>query len=393
MSIPTHNLYDFVHQVTEKKYMLKYFYPWGSRNIEQVIDHLSGDDSVRKNNLHTLTEKLFGNGSDYFNWDSYQPVLFCYDQEPLNFEMYANSHLNLRQCKTGNGKITTSYPKKWILLHSEENSKDLELYKKSELFSPAHWWSHAVISLDWFRFAEYDKNFENQISKKRFLIYARAVDGSRTYRQTFLTMIPHETCQIGSFNSCNVSSESSAVYDAYDHAHTDISVILETVIDRVHLTEKTCRAIACKHPFLLVAGEGSLSYLKRYGFKTFEPIIDESYDQEKDLQKRMHMIVKQMHEINNLKDTQLKKLKAIAEYNHKRFFSAEFFEQVTNELKQNVAKADFYDLDFKSMWKGLHQRSSLDPEKYIVQKPYIIPLIWHLKKGGTLEDYVPPELD
>ena len=392
MSVPTHNLYDFVHQVTEKKYMLKYLYPWGSRDIDRVIDHLVGNDNERKNYLHTVTDKLFGNGSVHFNWWHFQPVLFCHDQEPLNFEMYNNSELNIRQCKTGGGEPTTSYPKKWILLHSEENSKDLELYKQSELFVPVHWWSHAIISRDWFRFAEYDRTLEKQISKKKFLIYARANEGSRQYRQTFLKTIPNELCQIGSFNDYNISSESSAIYDAYDHAHTDVSVILETVVDRVHLTEKTCRAIACKHPFLLVAGAGSLDYLKKYGFKTFEPLIDESYDRQKDLQKRMLMVTEQMHRINSFNDTQLKQLKNIAEYNYKRFFSTEFFEQVTNELKQNVAELYSYELDLRSMWRAFDKRSKTDATR-IARRPYILPLIWHLKKGGTLDDYVPPNLD
>lgn len=392
MSIPTFNLYDFIHQVTEKQYMLKYFYPWGSRDINQVIDQLTGDDSVRKNQLHAIDDRLFGKGSVYFNWTHFQPVLFCHDQEPLNFEIYNNSELNLRQCKTGGGQVAISYPKKWILLHSEDNSKNLELYKQSKLFAPAHWWSHAIIARDWFRFAEYDKSLDEQFSKKRFLVYARAFEGSRQYRQDFLKIIPHESCQIGSFYSVDVTSESSAVYNVYDHTHTDISVVLETVVDRIHLTEKTCRAIACKHPFLLVAGAGSLDYLKKYGFRTFDPLIDESYDQQKDLKKRMDMIVEQMHRISNFNNAELKQLRLIAEYNHKRFFSIELFEQVTNELKQNVANADLYELDFKAMWKEFNKKPKTDLTRKN-RRSYIIPLIWHLKKGGTLEDYVPPDLD
>jgi hypothetical protein len=45
-----------------------------------------------------------------------------------------------------------------------------------------------------------------------------------------------------------------------------------------HLTEKTFKAIALEMPFVLVAPYGSLAYLREYGFQTFSPYIDESYD-------------------------------------------------------------------------------------------------------------------
>ena len=39
MSIPTNNLYDFVHQVLESKFLLRYFYPWGEKQLENLIEH------------------------------------------------------------------------------------------------------------------------------------------------------------------------------------------------------------------------------------------------------------------------------------------------------------------------------------------------------------------
>ena len=59
-----------------------------------------------------------------------------------------------------------------------------------------------------------------------------------------------------------------------------IYVPTETVYfgQRQHLTEKTFKAIALEMPFILVAPANSLAYLKQYGFQTFAPYIDESYD-------------------------------------------------------------------------------------------------------------------
>ena len=58
-------------------------------------------------------------------------------------------------------------------------------------FIPVYYWSHALISRDWFRFAEHDsslkvvhKNFQFD-----FLVYNRAWTGSREYRLKFTELI------------------------------------------------------------------------------------------------------------------------------------------------------------------------------------------------------------
>jgi hypothetical protein len=140
-------------------------------------------------------------------------------------------------------------------------------------------------------------------------------------------------------------STASATYDPDDINQTGISVVLETVFDscKIHITEKVLRPIACGHPFILAAGPGSLKYLQKYGFQTFSPWINESYDNETDSQRRLQMIVEEMHRINQLPalqfDELLQKLKATTEHNRKRFYSNEFFQQVQAELVDNLTLA------------------------------------------------------
>ena len=45
------------------------------------------------------------------------------------------------------------------------------------------------------------------------------------------------------------------------------------------LTEKTYKAIAGRHPYMLYAASGALDLLKNQGFETFGNLFDESYDQ------------------------------------------------------------------------------------------------------------------
>ena len=80
--------------------------------------------------------------------------------------------------------------------------------------------------------------------------------------------------------------------------------MLETLFDddRLQLTEKSLRPIACGQPFILAATHGSLQYLQNYGFKTFNDVFDESYDQIEDPVKRLKAIVALMVQISQWTD-------------------------------------------------------------------------------------------
>lgn len=432
MSVPTHNLYDFVHQVIEKRAIIKYFYPWGSRKLGDVIDLLPGHSDE-------LMHKLFDPDNVCFKkslpdqWYRYVPIIMCHDQEPLNFNFYTDEQIYSDSSIVADGEylerfldkakdcdevcvdlnlrhvFPTDWQQKWVLLHSEKNSIELDKYTKTDKFFPVYWWSHALLSLDWYRFAKYDKNLiRNSDYKKLFLCYCRDFSGSREYRSEFIQKIDDKKiksfCQTQSFDFNNISSNSSAEYNSYDISNTAINVILETVFDeRVHLTEKTLRPIACGQPFILANGPGALKYLQSYGFKTFHPLIDESYDNELNSDTRLEMITNEMCRISNLPDEKRKEifieLDKIAEYNKKVFFSDNFENQVINELKNNLTYALSeiqYKMDWKFRWK-IHKASKKNNleklKKNYTNRKNILLLLKHLKSGGTIENYGPPNSD
>jgi hypothetical protein len=138
----------------------------------------------------------------------------------------------------------------------------------------------------------------------------------------------------------NTPAWASADYDSKDYRSTAVSVVLETVFDnKIHLTEKTLRPLACGHAFVLAAGPGSLKYLRNYGFKTFGHIFDESYDDETDAIKRLEKIISTMKQIQCLTPSHWQEINAIINYNQQHFFSQDFFNQVTNELTHNLNTA------------------------------------------------------
>jgi hypothetical protein len=71
------------------------------------------------------------------------------------------------------------------------------------------------------------------------------------------------------------------------------------------LSEKIFKCIAMKHPFVMVSVPNSLQYLKKLGYKTFEGIIDESYDTIIKDDERMFAIIKEVQRLCNLKDQEL----------------------------------------------------------------------------------------
>ena len=111
----------------------------------------------------------------------------------------------------------------------------------------------------------------------------------------------------------------------------------------MHLTEKSLRPIACGQPFILAATHGSLQYLRNYGFCTFGDVIDESYDLIENPLDRLKAIVLAMKQITNWtkeeRQYKMRVLQEITEYNKQHFFSANFFNQILNELKENVTTA------------------------------------------------------
>ena len=112
-----------------------------------------------------------------------------------------------------------------------------------------------------------------------------------------------------------------------DHYYKDTfcSVITETYDDQQYpyFTEKTFKAIAFGHPFLLHSNKGTLRLLKEMGFRTFDQWWDESYD---DLshQERFESILHLILEISGwslekLNDTYLEML-PVLEHNQRQFF-------------------------------------------------------------------------
>jgi len=308
------------------------------------------------------------------------PIKLCrnfllLDQEPFNLDYY---HLERQtehplEYNFDNlniiDKISIRYSSIYtpILFHSDSNNTIIENLDKHYLIESYHWF-HGIISKVWFAQWKF-YNVELLDTNKRFGLYARSVDGNRTYRLNLIKdLTQYKECihflqqqdvhkelinkgysdiaNAWPINNEIYSSSASASINWDDHHKFKIHIVAETVFDSnksVHLTEKVFKPMIMSQPFILFANAGSLQYLKRYGFKTFNDLWDESYDDEQDHNKRYMLILNLIRKLCRLPNREflnlLERASDIVDYNRNHFYSSRFDEILNNELIENFTNS------------------------------------------------------
>jgi len=280
--------------------------------------------------------------------------IIFWDQEPLYRDRAKNFFDQF--CGTYQG------PK--IVVTSEINSKDVAWVCDTYELKHAYYFFHGWAALDWYRGYNYsylgrpwiEKSFQHKL-----LCANNIIGGERAHRLKVIAGLAERNLIENNMISCpqvcpfegksfeelcnshgiSAPSEltlpliidheknhagSSHKIDFWTQANSSFChVVTETVYgsDRVHLTEKTFKPIVLQQPFLLVAPQGSLAYLRNYGFKTFGDIWDETYDELPDDQ-RISAVLDICKEINQWDDAKLsfmqKKIATVVEHNYQWFY-------------------------------------------------------------------------
>ena len=116
--------------------------------------------------------------------------------------------------------------------------------------------------------------------------------------------------------------------DLYEKTYNDTkySLLSETndTDDEVFMTEKIWKAIIAQHVFVVHGNYLYLQKLREIGFKTFGNYFDESYDLERNKDKRIDKIVNTCRDLlsKNWKDIYLQ-TQALRQHNHDTFFNRE----------------------------------------------------------------------
>ena len=306
--------------------------------------------------------------------------IFFFDQEPIHLNIHNATFDEVRNVR--NPDLHDQYQNIGAICTSEQDSDTVDAVCKKYNWKSLYYFFHGWAALDWYR--GYDRTFliqpwaERTITKT-FLAPNRIVAGERQHR---LEMLYHIFKNNMTHNhiSCpavcpaeNISvldavapltkkySDIKTVFSAEslpmnfagetDHpmhscwlslfdecAESLLYLVTETVATgrRHHLTEKTFKPIALGMPFVIVGTRGSLEYLRSYGFRTFEGIWDESYDQTDD-DVRIERIASLLQSLDDLsvdaKQELFNAAHEVIEHNWNHFYNGGFEAILWAELK------------------------------------------------------------
>lgn len=340
-----------------------------------------------------------------YGWDDIPEYnyTFFFDQEPI--------HLNIHTPTFDVTRYTHNYDihynaetfeefKRYSMpvgsiVTSERDSDNVDFVCNKYGWKAYYYFFHGWAALDWYR--GYDKTFlitpiAERAPTKTFIAPNRIIAGERKHRLEMLYHIfknnmtdNHISCPaVCPVENISIVDAAKPLLDAYpdiqdvfraqqlpinfkdetDHpmhscwlslfdeaADSLLYLITETVADgrRHHLTEKTFKPIALGMPFVMVGTQGSLEYLRSYGFKTFGDIWDESYDTISDPHERIAAVASLL---KNLCDLSIKERIALfrlchgtIEHNWNHFYNGGFERVLWEELQL--------------MLKDIHAESSL----------------------------------
>lgn len=110
------------------------------------------------------------------------------------------------------------------------------------------------------------------------------------------------------------------------HARSGFSLIGETEMAEAHtlrFTEKTLKALAAWHPMVIAGNAGTLELLRGYGFHTFSPWINETYDVIAPAEERLRAVLAEARRLIAMPepefDRMLAEMDPVLEHNHRHF--------------------------------------------------------------------------
>lgn len=330
-----------------------YYFPWGTQH-----------------NISSLEYKPMESRRQFNH------VFFHFDQEPLWSDQLGPYD-----------KTQQAWSNKFakFLANSEHSSLKAQICK-SRKFLDWYFFYHGFAALDWYSDAQYIT--DQHAVKNAFLSLNHACDG-REYRAALLArLLQRDVVHKGSISfhgtvenihrelsnpNTRLGQTSKALLAQNVHHLSDLPwkvddvpvngdlsarfghgeyklwqnslwhIVNETVFyePKLHLTEKAFRPIVAQRPFILVAAPGNLAYLRRYGFKTFDNWVDESYDSIQDPEQRLDAIADEIIRLSSLSLPRLKALHRdmlpVLEYNKQHFFGA-FRKNIVSELVDNFVQ-------------------------------------------------------
>ena len=361
------NIFDYLKTIIAQP-KIAYLYPFGASAAE---------------NIEVL---------DTPNSYDIDPVVLCYDQEPL---LHGYNDPVFERVKN---ELTVGGRRPVILLNTELDSEEKNHYLEKYGFIDAYCFFHIFAAHDWYRGYQYNKSIKpvrDRAVKKAYISFNRLTGSARIYRSMLVAELskndilsrghvsysdicpdhgPYKDNLLAGIERYNLPADyvtstiaeldrmkfplridfkndeyipnhSMALSAIPECMESFIYVVTETCYweKKKHLTEKIFKPIILKQPFVLLGCAHNLEYLRSYGFKTFGDFWDESYDTIEDPVQRLQAVVEILKKFSQLTNGELTymlhEMQEILEYNYNLFNSKEFLDNAWAELENNLAAA------------------------------------------------------
>ena len=122
------------------------------------------------------------------------------------------------------------------------------------------------------------------------------------------------------------------------YADTLFNIISETSFetDSTNLTEKSFKAFANSHPFLIIGDVGSNELVRSFGFELYDDLVDYSFDSISEKDKRLNEALKQIRNVysigkDGIIDWYKNNIDKI-EYNRNKFFTYSFSKMIDDTI-------------------------------------------------------------
>jgi hypothetical protein len=336
---------------------------------------------------NTRPDALFNLGIDNIAENNY---VFMHDQEPVHLDTFKplfdevdRRNTDLFWPDTIPPTPRPAKPKHIGHIVVSERGEFVENLCRYYEWTPHYYFYHGWACLDWFR--GYNRTFLipracERSPTRTFMSPNRIVGGQRDHRVLFLYNIFKQgleknyisaprTCPYEGIDISEIALKYVNTYPDVEQVFRDaqlprlfegeetqimtscwlgnyteaqdslVYVPTETVYfgRRLHITEKTFKAIALEMPFVLVAPAGSLEYMRSYGFRTFSDVFDESYDEETNDILRIEKVTRLLKDLDGLsvrerQDIHRACLSAV-EHNYEHFYGTGLEKILWQELQ------------------------------------------------------------
>lgn len=165
----------------------------------------------------------------------------------------------------------------------------------------------------------YEKINNHSIKQKVFMTYFKNNTNDGAW-SNFVKKPKKHTAE--TFDRSNIRV--SELIDPEIYNQTYYSFVCETFSNPniACFTEKFAKPMIAQRPFVVFGSEHHLRAFRSLGFKTFHPVIDESYDEETNKDRRIDKIIQAMHELSQQDPGKvLETLHPVLEHNKKHFFN------------------------------------------------------------------------